>query len=68
MRFLMLGGLVFLTAGCVGKGKYNALYDDYEEVMKENKKLSADLEECEEKRKQKPASPARPDGGGARNR
>lgn len=51
MRTLLVCGLVVLATGCVGKGKYTALVEDYEQLTMENKDLSEDLEECEDKRK-----------------
>lgn len=54
MRTLLLGVVVFLAAGCVGKGKYNALMSDYEALVSENQDMAKDLEACKRKKRPPP--------------
>lgn len=60
MRGTLIVGLLLIGASaCVGKGKYNALMDDYNALVQENAQMSKDLQVCEDRVSRKPPSPRR---------
>lgn len=60
MRGTLIVGLLLIGASaCVGKGKYNALMDDYNALVSENASMAKDLEACQDRVRRKPPSPRR---------